>query len=431
MVCPPKIKNIYKKNGYFFNSSFIVFLNGLASVFNYLSSVYINRNLSISDFAQYNAIMNIYTIIILTMSSYGYFIMQNYHKNADIGIKDSMYWTYGYVFSILIFVVYIISIPLINILFNISSYEAMYISSFTILISILTVVSQSILRVNGFIKRDYMANLMSILVMKILLLGYFIITGFTLKRAMISIFMFTLLYFIIHILELKKLKLSNHANIKYIKSYFSIKKLKTILISIMPILTVNFIFNSVIGSDVLMAKRYLDGTGAGYYATMSIIIKMFFYVGTAISAVMYSFLTIAKAQKNRKKEKTVISSSIILLIIISAFLAGFLIIFSKQVILIQFTNRYEALIGLMPKAVIFGFSLSFAVMVFNYCLVYKWYKPFYAYIIMFSLVYISLRNYERTFERFISVFLIFFIVLFVYNAIIFIYHRIIINKKYN
>lgn len=432
MVRAPKIiKNAYKKYGYFFNSAFLVFVNALANVFNYISSIYINRNLSIEDFAQYNAIINIYTIIILTISSYGYYIMQNYHKNKEKFFKDSFYWTYGYIFSFVITFFYIICVPLMHILFNISDYKAMYLSAVMLYFGILIIVSQSILRMNGFITYEYTANLISVFIMKILFLAYFIITGFNLSKAIITVTSATLVYFLIQILCLKKLKFSYYSNIKDMKEYFSLDILKSIFISIIPILIVNFIFNVAAGYDMLMAKRYLNAENAGYYATMSIIVKIFLYIGSAIAAVMYSYLTITKAQKNKKKENMVILSSVTLLLIASVFLALFLIAFSKQFILIQFTQRYDILIPLMPKAVIFGFSLSFSVIVFNYCLVYKFYKPFYAYILFFFFVYIALRNYERTFDRFISIFLVFFISLFIYNALIFILHRIWINKKEN
>ena len=58
------IKTLYKKYSYYINYALLVFINGVASVLNYVSSIYVNRSLSISDFAHYNGIINIYSIII-------------------------------------------------------------------------------------------------------------------------------------------------------------------------------------------------------------------------------------------------------------------------------------------------------------------------------------------------------------------------------
>ena len=86
-----KIKELYKNYGYYINYILLVALNGFTSVLNYISSIYINRSLSISDFAYYNGIINIYSIIILTVSSFSYYIMHNYENEEDA----KRYWANG------------------------------------------------------------------------------------------------------------------------------------------------------------------------------------------------------------------------------------------------------------------------------------------------------------------------------------------------
>ena len=421
------IKELYKKYSYYINYAMLVFINGIASVLNYVSSIYINRSLSISDFAHYNGIINIYSIIVLTVSSFSYYIMHHYKDDEDA----RAYWAYGYILAIIIFIAYILSIPLMDILFNIKSYSSLFIMSIGIFASILVIVSQSILKINNYIAYDYMASLTAIFIAKILLLAYFIITGLTLDRAIISVSLFCVLYLIINLIELKKVNLPYYASLRNIRMYFSSKNLSVFLTYIINIVIINFIFNWISLSDVLMANRYLDKTSAGYYSTISLIIKMFFYIGTPIASVMFSYILIAMRENNESKERKVIYYSIALLVLASFFLSIFLIVFAKQIVLIQFTSRYEAIIPLIPQAVIFGFSLAFTVLTFNYGLAYKLFAPFYGYLVIFAYVYFSLRNGLRTFENFMFIMKIFFIALLIYNILIILIHRIILktNKK--
>ena len=419
------IKELYKKYSYYINYALLVFINGIASVLNYVSSIYTNRSLSISDFAHYNGIINIYSIIVLTVSSFSYYIMHHYKDDEDA----KAYWAYGYIIAIIIFIAYILSIPLMDILFNIKSYSSLFIMSIGIFASILVIVSQSILKINNYIAYDYMASLTAIFIAKILLLAYFIITGLTLEKSIISVSLFCVLYLIINLIELKKVNLPYYTSLKNIKKYFTSPNLSVLLRYIINIVVINFIFNWISLSDVLMANRYLDKTSAGYYSTISLIIKMFFYIGTPIASVMFSYILIAMRENNKSKEKKVVYYSIALLVLASLFLSIFLIVFAKQIVLIQFTSRYEAIIPLIPQAVIFGFSLAFTVLTFNYGLAYKLFAPFYAYLVIFAYVYFSLRNGLRTFENFMFIMKIFFIALLIYNILIILIHRIILKTN--
>ena len=419
------IKELYKKYSYYINYALLVFINGIASVLNYVSSIYTNRSLSISDFAHYNGIINIYSIIVLTVSSFSYYIMHHYKDDEDA----KAYWAYGYIIAIIIFIAYILSIPLMDILFNIKSYSSLFIMSIGIFASILVIVSQSILKINNYIAYDYMASLTAIFIAKILLLAYFIITGLTLEKSIISVSLFCVLYLIINLIELKKVNLPYYTSLKNIKKYFTSPNLSVLLRYIINIVVINFIFNWISLSDVLMANRYLDKTSAGYYSTISLIIKMFFYIGTPIASVMFSYILIAMRENNKSKEKKVVYYSIALLVLASLFLSIFLIVFAKQIVLIQFTSRYEAIIPLIPQAVIFGFSLAFTVLTFNYGLAYKLFAPFYVYLVIFAYVYFSLRNGIRTFENFMFIMKIFFIALLTYNILIILIHRIILKTN--
>ena len=419
------IKNLYKKYSYYINYALLVFINGIASVLNYISSIYINRSLSISDFAHYNGIINIYSIIVLTVSSFSYYIMHHYKDDEDARV----YWAYGYIIAFIISLLYILSIPLIDILFNIKSYSSLFIISIGIFATILGIVSQSILKINNYIAYDYTASLIAIFIAKILLLAYFIITGLTLFKSIITVTLFCVLYLIINLIELKKVNLPYFIPLNKIKLYLSKQNLSVFLNYIIHIVIINFIFNWISLSDVLMANRYLDKTSAGYYSTISLIIKMFFYIGTPVASVMFSYILIAKKDNNKNKERKIVYYSIALFVFASICLSAFLIIFAKQIVLIQFTNRYEDIIPLIPQAVIFGFSLGFTVIAFNYGLAYKIFAPFYGYLIIFAYVYFSLRNGLRTFENFMFIMKIFFIALLIYNILIILIHRIILRTN--
>lgn len=418
-----KIKNIYNRYEYYINYIMLISINLSTSILNYISSIYINRSLSISDFAQYNGLLNIYTIISLTLSSFSYYIMHNYKESEDA----KKYWAFAYFFASVITILHILSIPLIDILFNIKSYISILIIAIATFITILFLVSQSILRINNYIKYDYISAFISTLLIKIILLAYFIISGLNLVKTTSLMLLFPIIYLAIHIVKLKKINIPYYIKIKEIKKYINKKELQILLTSIINIIIINFIFNWISLNDVLMANRYLDKISAGYYSTISLIVKMFFYIATPISTIMFSYIIIAMRENNKNKEKKIIYSAFLFFIICSILLSIFLVIFAKEIVLIQFTNRYSSIIPLIPKACLFGFSLGFALLVFNYSLAYKLYKPFYFYMLIFLYSYLSLRNGNRDFDSFINTMNIFFILLLVYNIIILISHRIMKN----
>ena len=141
---------------------------------------------------------------------------------------------------------------------------------------------------------------------KIILLAIFIITGLSLEKSIICVLVSCLIYFIIHIFELKKKNLPYYAEIKNIKKYFSVKDLSDFKNYIINVVIINFIFNWISLNDVLMANRYLDKLSAGYYSTIALIIKMFFYIGAPIAAVMFSYILISMKNKNKDREKKVL-----------------------------------------------------------------------------------------------------------------------------
>ena len=87
--------------------------------------------------------------------------------------------------------------------------------------------------------------------------------------------------------------------IKNIKKYFSVKDLSDFKNYIINVVIINFIFNWISLNDVLMANRYLDKLSAGYYSTIALIIKMFFYIGAPMAAVMFSYILISMKNKNK------------------------------------------------------------------------------------------------------------------------------------
>lgn len=417
------IERLYKKYKYILDFFFIVFLAGCNSVVTYVASIYTNRNLSVEHFAEYNAIMSIYSVIILTISTYSYYIMQNYHSVDEE--KKLSYQAYTIVIAFIVSIVYILSAPLMPIFFNIRQINIYLIVSIPLFFNILYAIRQSIAKANGLIKTDYIINIASNFFGRFLLLGFFIYTGFTIFKASITIASYTILSFILISFTLDKFSILHKVKLKDITKYINKNETKNILKTIAPILIFNAIFNLLLVFDVLMAIRFLDKEHAGYYATISIITKIFLYISTNIGSIMYSLLISATKNKtnntNPKKQRRVIALSFIFNLIVISIFSIILYLFGDKIILLQFTEKYRIIISLIPEIIIFGFSISIIAILFNYLLFYKCYKPFYFYLPLMFFTYLALRNNIRTFSIFMQTVKIFFIVLLIYNVLVFIY----------
>lgn len=425
MVFTKKIKELYSKNKYIATSLFTVGITGFTNVLTYISSIYTNRSLSVEDFAQYNALLSIITIVISTFSSYGYFMMQNFENKKEY---ESLHVLYGIIVSVATVLLYIIFSPLLPYLFNITNYKAIYIAALFLFSNMLSVIWQAVIRENGFITQDYLINFFSVFFMRIILLAIFIITGLSLTKSFFSMSFYAICYCVLQIIFIKRYKIIKFKLNKNRKEILNSKTIKNILILLLPIISVNFIFSSLLGFDVIMAKRYLNAEYAGYYSTLSFVIKMFYYISLTVSILMYTNILKEGVLKS-SKEKNIILNSVIIISLFLLILSLVFLIFSKEIILFQFSSRYSILINLMPVAVFFGLSVSSAVFVFYYFLAQKIYKYFYFYLVLFFSSYLALRNLERNFNMFIKIFSVFFAVLFIYNILIFILHRIHIKKQ--
>lgn len=419
MVFTKKIKELYKDNKSIVSSFITVSIVGITNVLTYIASIYINRSLSIEDFAQYNALLSIITIIVSTFSSYGYFMMQNFENKKE---KESVYVFYGIIVSFLTLFLYIVFSPLLPYLFNITNYKAIYIVAVLLISNMLSVIWQAVLRENGFITKDSLINFFSVFFMRIAVLAFFIITGLTLSKTFLSLSLYALMYTLIQIIFIKKNNIVKFEINKNKKEILSINKIKNIFYLLLPIITVNFIFSSLLGFDVIMAKRYLNAEYAGYYSTLSIAVKMFYYISLTVSVVMYTNI-LKDINSKTKKEKNTLLHFVLILSLFLLILTIMFLVFKKEIILFQFSLRYTILIDLMPFAVFFGLSISSAVFVFYYFLAHKIYKYFYFYLLLFFLSYLALRNLERTFNNFIKIFSVFFTVLIIYNVLILLIHR--------
>ena len=276
----------------------IVFLGtSLVNFFNLLYQLLIAHRLSAADFAAFNSLFSILMIVSAPLGTSLQTAVAKYsseysanNKKNDIQAVLSVLLKKSFLFSLLTFLLFYFSAPLIVGKLKIPSLASAYILALLLSLAWLRPILLGGLQ--GLEKFGWLiSESLSVGVVKLILAFLFIWLGFNIAGALGAILVASLIGISIALLPLIKMKL-----ISFKKPSFNIN-LQEILLYLFPVGFSYFCFLALVSIDMILVKYFFSSQDAGLYSLAQVLGKIFLFLPFAISIVMFPRTSKLKAQK--------------------------------------------------------------------------------------------------------------------------------------
>lgn len=278
--------------------SFIVFAGGLLSSFlNFLFTILMNRNLSVSDFGILIALISIITLLMVPSSAISPTIVTlagRYFAHKDYAHLNALYtkmFKSLFIFGTMIFIIFLIFAQSISHFFKIGESYLVALSILCVVLFYFSSLNASFMQAKLSFKFLSFSNSISAF-LKVSLSFLFVFLGFGVGGAMVG---FMLSIFIVIII-----------GIYYFRSFifYKPKDIKRIsfgeLLSYgIPSALIMLCLSSLVSSDILLVKHLFSPHDAGLYAGLSLVGKVIFFLSAPIGTVMFPMLV----EKFEKKEE--------------------------------------------------------------------------------------------------------------------------------
>lgn len=322
----------------------------LANFVNFLFNFYMLRNLSPVDYGTLASIMALITLPLVGANAVqplivyfaGTFFAKNeLDKIRGLYMKISRFYIF---IAIVIFFLFLIFTPQISHFFRINDLYILLITYIIIFFTILIVVNNAFLQAKMAFKFIIFVGFISALI-KMASGIIFVTSGFAALGAIIAVLLATVIPYLITFIPIKFI-FSKKIKIPKIET----KSLYTYGI---PSVLTFLGLNSLISSDIILAKHFFDPKSAGIYAGLSLIGKIIFYVSSPITNVMFP-IVVQKHSRNENFTNTFLLS-LLLVILPSIPLLIVYAFFPQLVITIFFKKEY---LSISPLVLIFGLFLT-------------------------------------------------------------------------
>lgn len=266
----------------------------VGSVFSYLLQFVLGRKLSIEDYGTFNALLSLSTIIGVLSAVFATSIIKVVAEMSASDDKNKINFLYSRIikFSVMIgfiiFFIIFLSKSFISADLKISDSFLVLLFAITVSLSFVVLLPSSFMQgMQRF--RDYSIMQIVIPFVRFLIPVIFLFLGFGLRGVfgglpLASLVSFLVGFFMLNI-GFKGLKKIN------IDDYY--KKLLTFGISF---LAVNFCMSALSNIDLIMVKKYLSPTDAGYYAGAVTLGKILLFGSGAFSVIMFPKITALYAE---------------------------------------------------------------------------------------------------------------------------------------
>lgn len=127
----------------------------------------------------------------------------------------------------------------------------------------------------------------------------------------------------------------------------------------LPVFFSTLAFTSLFGSDLILVRHFFPSEQAGFYAALSTIGRIIYFLTYPIISVMFPM--ISERYQSKVSYKNLILASLFLVFIISFSIAGFYFLFPHFIIRLFFGSQYLSISGFLGY---FGLFLSFYSMAF-------------------------------------------------------------------
>lgn len=324
-------------------SSILIIGGLLANIFNFLFSLFMFRNLSVSE---YGIVASLLSIIALSTLPAGAIISTivrfsaTYFANSELGKVKYMFVKINqslFLLGILSLGLFSIFSTQIGNFFNIHNNILIVLAGINVFASFVAIPNQAIIQGKLFFKFLVSLQILGSF-LKLLFGAIFIYFGFSTGGVMWAFFLSTLIPYMYSFVALKflfdkKVKISK-INITQFASFG------------IPATVALFAISSFVSSDMLLVKHFFPPEQAGLYAGLSLTGKIIFFLSAPVATVMFPMLV----QKHARAEKVFNLFLLSLAIIMIPSVTLIIIYYSVPNLIINIFNR-----SYLPIAQYIGF----------------------------------------------------------------------------
>ena len=404
-------------NKFLSNNFLVLILINLGNLFAYLFQILLGSNLSVADYGEFNA-LNSLLIYVSPIAIIVPLIISRYTAIFDIRDSKKINGLINYVFKnlfILTFLILIILLLLFNFIYNnlnISSATNLYLTIFLISITVFALVPIGILQGReNFLKFSIISSSTNYVkfFLLLLLLYYNLINihnvFIIIIIAVLSTF-FAGLFFTRDYLKITNVSISSDEKNDLIKYIF-------------PIFLSTIVVQTLIGSDIIFVRIFLDPESSGLYSMAAVLSKILYFLPASLIFVLFPRVVKENELNDNKNKSLMVSFALTFLI---GFIAVIIIYFFKSEIIFFTFKQTDELVSdtfFYLSLCMFLFSLVNIIIAsysaknnFKYL-----YIMFFGIIIYFLLFYINHENINSIIINMLTTSFIILIVFLIYYFI--------------
>jgi len=358
-----KIKRLIK-HPLIFGTGIVVGGNLAANFFNFLFTLFMSRNLSISEYGTLASVMSLIAFPLLVSNALGPVIVQfagKYFATANYPLLRGLFIQmkkFLLILAVFIFSLFLFFLTSISNFFNIENKMILIIADFVIFFAIINVINISFIQAKLAFGFQVLVNLLNTL-LKFVLGVIFVLLGYSVIGATSAILFGLVSAYIFSFIQLKfifdKKIPAPKVETKELFSYG------------LPASLTLMSLTSFISTDILLVKHFFNPQQAGLYAGLSLVARVIFFLSAPIGSVMFPIVV----QKYSKKESftRTFNLSLLLVLLPSVLIAIFYMLFPNFSILFFLKKQnYLAISHLLTPFAIFIVLFSLLSIIANFYL---------------------------------------------------------------
>lgn len=345
------VKFINKVDVFSKNIILVLIGSSLVNVFNLLYQLLIAHSLNPTEFAAFNTLLSIFTLVAVPLSTIQT-VVAKYTSEFNARVEhEKIKFFISKILSICLvisgltfFIFYFSSFPLL-IKLKIPSGLSGPILSILLAVSWISPVSLGALQ--GLESFKWLTSIsVASGILKLILAMLFIWLGFSIAGALGALMLSSLLILAVSLYPLK--------NFVFLKNISGRINYREILLYIFPVALTSFCFTALVNMDMILVKFYFSGQNSGIYSLAQMVGKIFLFLPAAISVVLFPRTSALKA-KNADTTQTLKKSLIYgtLLCLLALIFYNIFPVFTLKVLTGK-ANSESIILGRF-----FSFSMSF------------------------------------------------------------------------
>jgi len=346
-------------NKLFSGSILILVGSTLSNAGNYLYHLFMGRMLGPADYGLLASLISLTYMISVPIGTIRLSLVKEissfYKKNSEI--KKTYDWILAKSIPVYILLA-LLAIPLSSVIsksINIGHTDLVFVMLISGIVGLYTTINQSFLQgMQEFFKLSVVGILGS--ATKLILALALVVLGYGVFGATSSFLVTSLIVGVVTYICLKKLLKSGER-----KRFRPKIKLSSV---ILPIFLLNLAYTSLYSTDIILAKRFLSASDAGFYAALSTLGKIIFFAISPIITVMFPIT--AEKHSGGGNHKKVFRLSLMFVVFICLGLFLIYLFFPKTMVLALYGKGYLPIIKYLKYfALIFSLS-SISYLLINY-----------------------------------------------------------------